>query len=221
MQWQHFSYKWYLELFKDSNLWHAFAHSIILGIISALITTIISAYACLNIIFLRIKTTNFLRLLTLVIILPDIVIGVSLLILFNMLKIPLGFSSLLIAHVSFCIPFAILTLFGRFKTFDINIYYSALDLGANKANAYKKVLLPTLLPAIISAFLLCFTLSFDDVIISYFIAGPDFNIMPLLIFSLIKLGTTPELNALCSIIVSFSILLVSLAYFITGSSYEK
>jgi spermidine/putrescine transport system permease protein len=95
---------------------------------------------------------------------------------------------------------------------DANIYFSALDLGASRRKALLKILLPLLWPAILSAFLLCFTLSFDDVMVSYFVAGPDFNILPLTIYSLVRTGVTPELNALCTITFFISMALVVTAY---------
>ena len=115
-------------------------------------------------------------------------------------------------HITFFMPFVILTINSRIHTLDVNLYASALDLGASRFTAFTRVLLPLLFPAISSAFLLCFTLSFDDVIISYFVAGPSFNILPLTIYSLVRAGVTPELNALCTVTFLISMALVILSY---------
>ncbi|HAU0947562.1 TPA: ABC transporter permease subunit, partial [Legionella pneumophila] len=145
-----------------------------------------------------------------------IVLGVALLIFFNITQVPLGFLSLLVAHITFSIPFVILTINSRINTLNPNIYFGALDLGASRYFALTRVLLPLLWPAVLSAFLLSFTLSFDDVIISYFVAGPDFTILPLTIYSLVRAGVTPELNALCSITFVLSMILVIISHRLSG-----
>lgn len=216
LQWQGISIQWYIELFQDSDLWSAFFHSVILGMIASAGATITGLFACLYFFLnpsVKQRRSLFAMLLLLVII-PDLVLGVSLLILFNLVGLPLGFFSLLIAHITFCIPFVVLTINSRIHALDANIYYSALDLGASRIKALLKVLLPLMWPAVLSAFLLSFTLSFDDVIISYFVAGPDFNILPLAIYALVRAGVTPELNALCSITLLISMILVIMAHFL-------
>lgn len=217
--WHGFSLKWYHELFLDRGLWSAFSNSIVLGLAASIIATTVGLLACVHLFLRKGPYDHFINsLLLLLIVIPDLVLGVSLLLFFNMSNIPLGFFSLLIAHITFGLPFVIITINSRIHTLDRNIYFSALDLGSTRFIALRKILLPLLWPAILSAFLLCFTLSFDDVIISYFVAGPDFNILPLTIYSLVRSGVTPELNALCSITVILSMLLVSISYRLTGRS---
>ncbi|GGI79008.1 ABC transporter permease subunit [Legionella impletisoli] len=214
LQWQGFSLQWYVELFHDRELWSAFLNSVFLGLCASLIATVTGVLGCVQL-FLKPKKKqprSLFALLLLLIIIPDLVLGVALLLLFNVANIPLGFTSLLIAHITFCIPFVVLTINSRIHTLDANIYYSALDLGASHFHALRKVLLPLLWPSVLSAMLLCFTLSFDDVIISYFVAGPDFNILPLTIYSLVRVGVTPELNALCTFTFLISMILVIIAY---------
>lgn len=215
--WHGFSLNWYTELFHDSELWVAFVHSIILGVSTSIIATTIGL---LGSVFMylhpkRKQRQTFMGMLMLLIIVPDLILGVSLLILFNLLNLPLGFITLLIAHITFCLPFVILTLQSRIHTIDPNLYYCALDLGASKTKALTKVMLPLLWPAVLSAFLLCFTLSFDDIIVSYFVAGPDFNILPLTIYALVRTGVTPELNALCAFTLLISMILVIMAHLLS------
>lgn len=211
--WHGFSFHWYQELFQDRDLWIAFLHSIFLGLSASFIACSLSLIVCIHFFLNRnVHKRSLYTLLLLLIILPDLVLGVALLIFFNLTAIPLGFISLLIAHITFCIPFTVITISGRIHHIDVNVYYSALDLGATRMKALTKVLLPLLWPAVFSAFLLGFTLSFDDVIISYFVAGPDFNILPLTIYSLVRAGVTPELNALCSMTFLLSMFLVIVAH---------
>lgn len=209
LQWQGFSTHWYQELFQDVALWRAFGHSILLGVTASLIASVAGLILSVHLFLQRQQANKPLQsTLLMLIILPDLVLGIALLIFFNVSGIPLGFFSLLIAHVTFCLPFAIVAINSRMHTLDINLYYSARDLGATHRKALTHVILPLLWPAVMSAFLLGFTLSFDDVMISYFVAGPDFNILPLTIYSLVRTGVTPELNALCSITFVTSMLLV-------------
>lgn len=213
LQWQGFSTHWYHELFQDRDLWLAFTHSFILGTSASLIASTAGLIICIHLFLQNHQSNRTLQsTLLMLIILPDIVLGIALLIFFNLTSIPLGFFSLLIAHITFCLPFAMVAINSRIHNLDINLYYSALDLGATRSRAITHVLLPLLWPAVMSAFLLGFTLSFDDVIISYFVAGPGFNILPLTIYSLVRKGVTPELNALCSITFLLSMLLVIAAH---------
>lgn len=219
LQWQGLSLHWYDELFQDRGLWQAFFNSISLGLCASLTATLMGLFACVHLFLQRSKRQQSLyTLLLLLVIIPDLVLGVALLIFFNICQIPLGFFSLLIAHITFCIPFAMLTINARILTLDSNLYFSALDLGASRWLALRRIILPLLWPAVLSAFLLGFTLSFDDVIISYFVAGPDFSILPLAIYSLVRSGVTPELNALCTITFGLSMILVIVAHRLSGRS---
>lgn len=218
LAWHGFTLMWYKELMHDSALWLSFLHSVILALSAAFIATITGLMACIHL-FLHAKPSEsthqkrtLIHLMLLLIIIPDLIVGIALLIFFNITDVSLGFFSLLIAHVTFCIPFVVLTISGRINLIDPNVYYSALDLGATHRRALTHVLLPLLWPAVVSAILLCFTLSFDDVMISYFVSGPDFNILPLTIFSLVRAGVTPELNALCTITLLISMVLVILSH---------
>lgn len=220
LQWHGFSTQWYRELIQDNNLWSALFHSIYLGISASFIATITGLSACIYL-FLHPNYKyfrSFYGTLLLLVIIPDLILGVALLIFFNITSAPLGFFSLLIAHITFCIPFVVLTINSRIHTLNINIFNSALDLGATRFTALKRIIFPLLWPAISSAFLLCFTLSFDDVIISYFVAGPDFNILPLTIYSLVRTGVTPELNALCTVTFLISMVLVIVSWRISRKS---
>ncbi len=220
MLWHGSTTVWYRLLLENTEIWTAFIHSTVLGITASLIATIAGLFAAVQLFVSQKlkKHDGFMSVLLLLIIIPDLVLGVALLIFFNYTHIPLGFFSLLIAHITFCLPFTLLTILSRIATLDMNMYLCALDLGASHTRALVKVLLPLLFPSVLSALLLSFTLSFDDVVISYFVAGPEFNILPLAIFSMIRSGVTPELNALGTITLFLSLILVVISSRLTRRS---
>ena len=215
--WHHFSWHWYAELMQNHDLWRAFFHSLVLGFCASFIASFMGFLACVRMFLQRLPHQSLFTLLLMLIVLPDLVFGIALLVFFNSLGLPLGFISLLIAHITLCLPFIVVTLHNHLKNININLYYSAVDLGATHTRALTHVILPLVWPGLLSAFLLGLTLSFDDVMISYFIAGPEFNILPLTLYSLVRAGITPELNALCSIIFLLSMLLVILAHYLVRS----
>lgn len=207
--WHGFTWRWYNELFTDSDLWIATWHSFFLGIASATIATFIGMLAAVSLYRYRFFGRNFLNGLVFILILsPEIVSGASLLILFTLLQLNLGFITLLLSHISFCIPFVIVTTYSRLVSFDKNIFEAAKDLGANDWKIFRRIILPLLWPALFAGWLLSFTLSLDDVIISYFVAGPEFEILPLRIYSMVRSGIKPEINALCSVLFCVTLALI-------------
>jgi spermidine/putrescine transport system permease protein len=219
--WHGATLAWYQELFQDHDLWIATWHSCYLGLFAASIATAIGLLAATTLYRYRFIGRHFLNGLVFVLILsPEIVIGVSLLILFTVTQLPLGFTSLLLAHISFCIPFVIVTLYSRLVAIDKNIFDAAKDLGASDWLIFMRILVPLLMPAILASWLLSFTLSLDDVIISYFVAGPEFEILPLRIYSLVRSGIKPELNALCSMLFCVTLLLVVASQLILKKKHD-
>lgn len=207
--WHGFSWRWYEELFADKDLWIAVWHSLVLGVFAASIATGIGSLAAVSLYRYRFMGRKLLYGLIFILILtPDIVMGISLLILFSALKISLGFWSLLLAHITFCIPFVVVTVYSRMVSFDEYIFEAAKDLGAKDSVIFTQIILPLLWPAMLAGWLLSFTLSLDDVIISYFVTGPGFEILPLKIYSMVRLGVKPEINALCSVTFVLTLLLV-------------
>lgn len=207
--WHGFTWQWYQELFADSDLWIAAWHSFFLGITCATVATFIGMLAAVSLYRYRFIGRQFLNGLVFILILsPEIVTGASLLILFALVKMNLGFISLLLSHISFCIPFVIVTTYSRLVSFDKNIFEAAKDLGATDGVIFSRIIVPLLWPALFAGWLLSFTLSLDDVIISYFVAGPEFEILPLRIFSMVRSGVKPEINALCTVLFAVTFLLV-------------
>lgn len=207
--WHGFSLRWYEELFADKDLWIAVWHSLVLGVFAATVAMFIGTLAAVSLYRYQFMGRQVLYGLIFILILsPDIVMGISLLILFSFFKITLGFWSLLLAHITFCIPFVVVTVYSRMASFDQYIFEAAKDLGATDLVIFTRIILPLLWPAMLAGWLLSFTLSVDDVIISYFVTGPGFEILPLKIYSMVRLGVKPEINALCSVTFVLTLLLI-------------
>jgi spermidine/putrescine transport system permease protein len=139
---------------------------------------------------------------------PDIVMAISLLALFLVMGVQLGFFTLLAAHITFCLPFVVVTVYSRLNGFDVKMLEAAKDLGASEWTILKQIILPLAKPAVAAGWLLSFTLSLDDVIISSFVTGPTYEILPLKIYSMVKVGISPEVNALATVMLVVSLILV-------------
>ena len=207
-----FTFDWYKELFNNKTLLEALHNTLIVAFTSTIISTIIgtiSAYA--------LKKYDFpfkniiLELLYIPIVIPEIVLGISLLAIYTLFKLELGLFTLILAHICFSIPFVIINVRSVLDNMDPNIEKAASDLGASKLKTFFYVVIPTILPGILSGAQLALTLSLDDVVISYFTAGPGSNTLPLHVYSIIKTGVTPDVNALITImlLVVFVILTIS------------
>lgn len=207
--WHGFTLSWYRQLIGDVDLQTVAFHSLSIGVLAATAATLLGTLAAVSLYRYQFYGKNLLHgLLFVLIVSPDIVMGISLLILFSTLKVSLGFWTLLISHITFCMPFVAVTVYSRMSGFDKNIFEAARDLGAMDFTVFTKIIIPMLWPAILAGWLLSFTLSLDDVIISYFVTGPTFQILPLQIYSMVRLGVNPEINALCSVMFALTLILV-------------
>ncbi len=207
--WHGLTWHWYRVLWQDGDLAVVAWHSFELGICAASVGTFLGLMAAMSLFRYRFFGQSFLQLIIFcLIILPDLVLAIGLLLLLSFSHFPLGFWSLLIAHATFCLPFAAITMIGALRLLDSHIIEASLDLGASEWNLYTKIILPLILPSLLASWLLSLTLSIDDVVISYFVSGPDFEILPLKIYSLVKLGVSPEINALCTILLGLTLLIV-------------
>jgi spermidine/putrescine transport system permease protein len=214
--WQGFTLKWYTQLFTDSPLKEALVNSIIIALSSSVIATILGTIGALA--FYRYRFIGRKVLYTFIYIVmmsPDIVMGISLLMFFITIGMATGPFTLLLAHITFCLPFVIVTVYSRISGFDRNIIDVAKDLGASEVRMFRYIMLPLLMPAIIAGWLLSFTLSLDDVVVSFFTTGPSFEILPLKIYSMVRLGIKPEINALSAIMVLLSLITVTVAHLVT------
>ncbi|MGE3919572.1 MAG: spermidine/putrescine ABC transporter permease PotC [Gammaproteobacteria bacterium] len=220
--WHGFTLNWYRLLFHDIDIWHPALNSFIIGILASTFAASLGTFAAVSLYRYKFLGKKLLHGLIFILILsPDIVTGTSLLVLYNLTHLALGFWSLLLAHITFCLPFVAITVYSRITTLDKNIFEAAKDLGANEFTIFFKILVPLLLPAILAGWLLSFTLSIDDVIISYFVTGPSFQILPLTIYSMVRLGVNPEISALTSIIFLTTLFLVIYAHRLLHQKFNR
>ncbi|MFE0584190.1 spermidine/putrescine ABC transporter permease PotC [Pantoea vagans] len=210
INWQGFTTRWYSLLLNNDSLIQAAQHSLIMGVLSASCATLIGALTAVALFRYRFLGKPFVSgMLFVVMMSPDIVMAISLLVLFMLLGISLGFWSLLFSHITFCLPFVVITVYSRLKGFDVRMLEAAKDLGASETTILRKIILPLAMPAVAAGWLLSFTLSMDDVVVSSFVTGPTFEILPLKIYSMVKVGVSPEVNALATILMLLSLLLVA------------
>jgi len=210
--WNRLGGEWYRRLADDPLLIEATLNSLKVALLSASLATVIGTAGAVGFSLYSFRGQTFFHgLLMITLMAPEIVMGVSLLVLFLALRIPLGSGSLLVAHITFCLPFVTVTVMSRLKDFDPRLIESARDLGASEAQAIGHVLLPLASPAILAGWLLSFTLSLDDVVVSFFVTGPDFEVLPLRIYSMVRMGIKPEVNALATLLFGLSLVMVILS----------
>lgn len=210
--WNGFTMKWYNSLLHNAGILEAVKNSFIVAIVSTIIAVIIGTFAALGLYKYKFKGKNIIdSVLNVPLIIPEIVMGISLLAFFSLVKIPLGRISLIIAHVTFSIAYVVAVVKTRLDGFDASVEEAALDLGATPVKTFFYVTLPMIMPGVIGGGLLAFTLSLDDVIISFFVTGAGSVTLPLKVFSMVKFGVTPEINALSTIIVVFTFIVAGLS----------
>ena len=216
LSWKGFSWNWYERLFNNDTLIQAAFHSVTIAFFAATLATIVGGLTAIALYRYRFRGKQAVSgMLFIVMMSPDIVMAVSLLALFMVVGISLGFWSLLLAHVTFCLPYVTVTIFSRLNGFDARMLEAAKDFGASEVTILRKIILPLALPAVVSGWLLSFTISLDDVVVSSFVSGVSYEILPLRIFSLVKTGVTPEVNALATIMIVLSLGLVILSQLVT------
>jgi len=209
MKWGGFTTKWYEHLINNDGLMQAAWHSINIAVFSATVAAIIGSLTAVALFRYRFRGKSFVNgMLFVVMMSPDIVMAISLLALFLLLGAELGFLTLLLSHITFCLPFVVVTVYSRLKGFDVKMLEAARDLGASEWVILKQIIFPMAKPAVAAGWLLSFTLSLDDVIVSSFVTGPTYEILPLKIYSMVKVGISPEVNALATIMLVVSLVLV-------------
>lgn len=203
--WQGFSLKWYEQLFKDDNIMNALGNTIIIAVLASFFATILGTTAAIGINNFKGKKRVLIQNASNIpIISPDIVMGVSLMLLFTFLGVmfnfEMGFVTVLISHICFCVPFVVLNVMPRIRRMDSSIYDAALDLGCNQWQAFYKVVIHELMPGIFSGLLMSFTYSLDDFIITYFTRGAKFQNLSIEIYSMTHRRISPKINALSALL---------------------
>ena len=207
--WTGFSTRWYEEMFSNEMILDAVWNTFTIAICAAAISTVIGVLACLGISRMRSRSQKVIMAFNNIPLLnADIVTGISLMMTFLVFGISLSWGTVLLSHITFCIPYVILSVMPKIKQLSPNMYEAALDLGATPAYAFRKVILPDLMPGITSGFLLAFTMSVDDFVVTHFTRGAGINTISTLIYSQVKVGIRPTLFALSTVI--FVIVLVVL-----------
>jgi spermidine/putrescine transport system permease protein len=227
--WRGFTFKYYDKLFHNEDLLIAFGNSLMIALLATLISLVIGALAAILLWRYRfIGRTVVEGAFTLPLVVPEICMGVSMLLFFtrvlpwpNDLPWPLSLGSIIIAHVSFCFPFVALVVGARLASFNKEQEEAARDLGANDWQAFRDVLLPHIKPALIAGGLLAFTLSLDDFVITFFTSGPNTITFPVKIYSMLRFSVTPEVNAASTMLILLTILLMVVMMVMQSRSQKK
>ena len=207
--WEGFTWKWYGELWSHAPLMEAAKNSLIVASLTTVLSVVLGTLGAWLLHRHRFRGGSAIRVLVGVpIMMPEIIMGVSLLVLFSAFAVPLGFTTVIIAHVTFCFPFVLLAVRARLAGLDPALEEAALDLGATPLRAFWLVIVPALRPGIVAGALLAFTLSMDEVIVTYFTASPGSATLPLRIFGMAKVGLNPMLNALSAIFIVATVAVV-------------
>lgn len=222
--WEGFTLDWYTSLFHNRHVMEALMNSLTIAVTSTVVSTLLGTIAALALRNLRSKGRSGMSgLLYLPVIIPDIIMGISLLVMFSQLNMPLGKTTVIIAHITFSLSYVYVVVAARLSGMGKQLEEAANDLGATPWQTFRHVTLPQIAPGIISGALIAFTLSLDDFMVSFFVAGPSSTTLPIYIYAQVKRGISPEINALCTLLILVSITLILLSQYILnrGSGDKK
>ncbi|HIV35252.1 MAG TPA: ABC transporter permease [Candidatus Blautia intestinigallinarum] len=209
VSWEGFSLQWYETLFQDDTLMEALVNSLILGVLSCLLSAVIGTLGAVGLSQLHYKSKGLLEYVSLLpLMIPEIILGMVFLAFFSRLNLPFGMVTLLIGHTVFCIPYILMEVKARLVGMDKSLEEAAMDLGASPMRTFFDITLPLIMPAVFSGALLAFAMSMDDVVISVFINGPRLSTLPIRVYTQMKTGVTPEINALCTLMLIASIVIL-------------
>lgn len=215
--WEGFTFIWYEKLWNNDDIWSALWTSMGIATLAAAASMILGTLAAfaLHRFQSRLQKVH-LATLTVPLVMPDILMGISLLLFFVALGVPTGFITIWIAHVTFCLSYVTMVVLGRLQDFDFTLVDAARDLGASRWQAARRVVLPLLAPGIIAGGLLAFTLSIDDFVITFFVQGPGTTTLPLRIYSMMKVSQNmPVINALATVLLVFTFAVVAFSFRLT------
>lgn len=210
-KWGGFTTKWYVSLFQNEAIMNALFNTLLIALVASIVSTLIGTIACISIMNLKKRTRAIVMGITNIPMLnAEIVTGISLMLLFISMGLKFGLGTILLAHITFCIPYVILSIMPRMKQLNPNTYEAALDLGASPIYGFFKVVLPDIMPGILSGFLMAFTMSLDDFIITHFTKGAGVDTLSTKIYTEVKKGIKPEMYALSTLIFVTVLLLLIL-----------
>lgn len=211
--WAGFSLKWYRDLFRDAALFEALGNSLILALSASFAAAIIGTLGAYGFSRVKARSRSLVETVSMLpIMIPEIILGMVFMVFFSLIGLPFGMTTLILAHTAFCVPYVYMMVKARLVGLDKSLYEAARDLGASEIRVFFDITLPLLFPAILSGMLLSFAMSFDDVIISIFVTGVSVNTLPIKIYTQIRTGVSPEINALCTLMLAATLLLILAAY---------
>lgn len=215
--WEGFTVAWYEKLWQSDDIWSALWTSLAIAALASGAAMLLGTLAAFAIHRYRSRLQRIhLGMLTVPLVMPDLLTGISLLLFFVALRVPTGFATIWIAHVTFCLSYVTLVVLGRLQDFDFTLVEAARDLGAGRWQAARRVVLPLLAPGIIAGGLLAFTLSIDDFVITFFVQGPGVTTLPLRIYSMMKVSQNmPVINALATLLLAATFAAVGISFRLT------
>lgn len=207
--WSRFSLRWYRELFSSSDFLIPVWHTLLVACVASLVATVLGTLLAMGVSRMR-QTAPLNAALYVPMVIPDIVLAISLLVFFTAASFDLGLHTIIMSHIVFCIAFVAAVVRTRLENFDLSLVEASTDLGASKLYTFRRVTLPIIAPGVIAGALLSFTMSFDEFVIAFFTAGPSSSAetLPMAIYAMLRFGVTPEINALATVIIGMSFLLV-------------
>ena len=214
--WKGFSLSWYADVLTNNDIQRALMNSLRVAVVATILSVILATGLAIGLLRMaRAGRTFAWGLIMAPLIIPEIVFAIGTLALFVQVRFPLGVEAITLAHTAFCIPFALLPIRARLRSVDLSVYEAAADLGANEWTIFRRITLTLLMPGIVAGALLAFIISLDDFLVSYFLAGAGGTTLPVYIFGMIRNAITPGVNALSTLLLLVSIVIVTVSYIIT------
>ena len=220
--WTGFTLDWYRDLFRDRVIIQSFKVSIQVAFLTSLLSAFLGTGTAIISTYVTKKMSGIIQgVMILPLLVPEVALGVSLLLFFSTLKLPFGHLTLVLAHSLFCLPYVYLMVLLRLREIDKSIIESAKDLGASRWQIIRTIILPLVTPSIITASLLALAMSLDDVVISTYMSGPSTTTLPVHIFSMMRVGVTPKINALCTLILVGTFFIVGLSQLFNNKDKKR
>jgi ABC-type spermidine/putrescine transport system, permease component II len=217
-----FTTHWYITMFSNTLLMNSFENTLIVALSSTIISVVIGTLCAVGLFRFEFKLKSLItNTLYIPIAIPEIVFGIALLVFFSSIHLQTGLLTLILSHVTFSMPFVAITVRSRIAGFDRSIEEAARDLGANELRTFTRVTLPNIMPGVIAGGMLALTLSLDDVVISFFTAGPDSTTLPLRILGMVKKGVSPDVNALATLVIAGTVAIMLIATFAQNRLEQK
>lgn len=209
--WEGFTLSWYKKLLSNTAIAESLKNSLVIALLSSALSALVGTFGAVGMSKTAFKAKGLIEDISLIpIMVPEIILGMAYLAFFTYLNLPFGMVTLVLGHTAFCVPYVYMNVKARLAGLDPSVGEAALDLGASRLRMFADITFPLILPAVASGSLLAFAMSMDDVVISFFTAGPNVSTLPLQVYSSLKTGVTPEINALCTLMLGSVFLIIAL-----------